>query len=72
MYNPAQMFWISASSSWCTKNRPGGLAENIKHDSHSPEEFRVLGSLSNMKEFSNDFNCPIDSKMNPKNRCHVW
>lgn len=39
---------------------------------HSPGQFRVLGPLSNMEEFSKDFNCPVGSKMNPENKCIVW
>lgn len=38
----------------------------------SPGMFRVLGPMSNMKEFAKDFQCPEGSKMNPKNKCEVW
>ena len=33
---------------------------------------RVNGALSNMPEFSKTFNCPLNSKMNPKIKCDVW
>jgi len=34
--------------------------------------FRVIGALSNFDEFSKEFNCPINSPMNPQNKCKVW
>jgi membrane metallo-endopeptidase-like protein 1 len=39
---------------------------------HSPGQFRVLGPMSNMKDFSVDFSCPEGSKMNPVKKCEVW
>lgn len=39
---------------------------------HSPAQFRVLGPLINRKEFSDDFNCPEGSPMNPVKKCEIW
>ncbi|XP_043274066.1 neprilysin-2-like [Venturia canescens] len=55
---PQQMFWISAANVWCSASKP--------------EAFRVLDSLSNMSEFAKDFNCPLDSKINPEKKCPDW
>lgn len=44
----------------------------IEKDDHSPPKYRVIGSLSNLPEFSNEFNCPLGSKMNPVDKCEVW
>ena len=33
---------------------------------------RVIGTLSNSAAFSEEFNCPIGSPMNPKDKCAVW
>ncbi|KAA0203827.1 hypothetical protein HAZT_HAZT010641 [Hyalella azteca] len=41
-------------------------------DPHSPHQFRVIGPMSNMAEFSSEFQCPLGSKMNPANKCIVW
>ncbi|XP_031783498.1 neprilysin-2 [Nasonia vitripennis] len=71
-YTPRQMFWISAASAWCSKQRPEYLKDLISTDEHSPENARVTISFSNIPEFAKDFNCQIGSKMNPKNKCTVW
>lgn len=71
-YSPEQMFWISAANTWCSKYRPEAMKLRITTGFHSPGEFRVLGPFSNMNEFSKDFNCPVDSKMNPSKKCAVW
>ncbi|XP_012252045.2 neprilysin-2 isoform X2 [Athalia rosae] len=71
-YTPEQMFWISAANTWCSKYRPESMKLRITTGFHSPGEFRVLGPMSNMKEFAMDFNCPLGSVMNPEHKCSVW
>ncbi|XP_026684876.1 neprilysin-2-like [Diaphorina citri] len=71
-YSPRQMFWISAASTWCSLYRPESLKIRIRTGYHSPGEFRVLGPLSNLKEFARDFQCPAGSRMNPPHKCEVW
>ncbi|XP_014207874.1 neprilysin-2-like [Copidosoma floridanum] len=71
-YTGRQMFWLSAANTWCSKFRPEKLKLRITTRVHSPPEFRVLGPMSNMPEFSKDFNCPLGTKMNPKDKCAVW
>ncbi|KAH8294815.1 hypothetical protein KR018_003377, partial [Drosophila ironensis] len=71
-YSPEQMFWISAGQTWCAKYRKESLKMRITTGVHSPSEFRVLGSFSNMKDFAKDFQCPEGSPMNPVHKCEVW
>ncbi|XP_059218296.1 neprilysin-2 isoform X2 [Stomoxys calcitrans] len=71
-YSPEQMFWISAAQTWCAVYRTETLKMRITTGVHSPNEFRVLGSMSNMKDFSRDFQCPEGSPMNPLKKCEVW
>ncbi|XP_033167084.1 neprilysin-2 [Drosophila mauritiana] len=71
-YTPEQMFWVAAGQTWCAKYRKESLKMRITTGVHSPSEFRVLGSLSNMKDFAKDFQCPEGSPMNPVQKCEVW
>lgn len=67
-----QLFWISAAQTWCSLTRPEALKQQITLDPHSPDEFRVIGPLSNLKEFSEEFECPEAAAMNPEQKCDVW
>lgn len=71
-YTPQQLFWISSANTWCSKYRPEAMKLRITTGYHSPGKFRVIGPLSNMEDFSRDFNCPLGSKMNPVKKCTVW
>jgi len=41
-------------------------------DPHSPARFRVIGPLSNSKDFIEQFQCPAGSPMNRDNKCLLW
>lgn len=71
-YTPNQLFWISAAHSACMVTRPELEIELYTNDPHAPNNFRIIGSFSRLKLFSDDFNCPTDSPMNPTKKCHVW
>lgn len=71
-YTPLQLFWIKLAQTWCIKFRPQILRELIVTNQHSPEEFRIKGSVSNSPEFAKDFQCPSGSHMNPTKKCIVW
>lgn len=71
-YTPKQMFWISYANNWCTKTVPEVLPYILPTNKHALGEFRVIGTVSNMHEFSKDFNCPLKSPMNPVKKCSFW
>jgi predicted metalloendopeptidase len=71
-YTPNQMFWLSTANIWCSKYRPETIKNIIITNVHATNRFRIIGSISNQEEFSNDFQCPLGSNMNPLNKCHVW
>ena len=71
-YTSEQIFWISAANSRCSKFRSESLKNRIITGQHSPDKFRVIGTLSNIKEFAKDFNCPVGSRMNPIIKCAMW
>ncbi|KAL1458211.1 hypothetical protein WDU94_008377 [Cyamophila willieti] len=71
-YSPNQMFWISFGSTWCSMHRNESMSMIVQRDTHAPTEFRIIGSVSNSKDFAKDFQCPVGSRMNPEAKCEVW
>uniref|UniRef100_A0A452HI17 Endothelin-converting enzyme 1 n=1 Tax=Gopherus agassizii TaxID=38772 RepID=A0A452HI17_9SAUR len=57
---------------WCSVRTPESSHEGLITDPHSPSRFRVIGTVSNSKEFSEHFHCPPGSPMNPQKKCEVW
>lgn len=71
-YTSVQIFFIRFAQFWCYSATPEQLKIDVLTDSHSPRQFRVIGTLRNSKEFSEAFSCPINSPMNPDHKCEVW
>lgn len=71
-YTPRQMFWLSYANVWCEKSTMKFDEYMFKYSIHSPNNFRIVGPLSNIKDFSDDFGCPLGSNMNPAKKCKLW
>ncbi|XP_059154142.1 neprilysin-like [Physella acuta] len=67
-----QLFFINFAQLWCTLRTKEYALASIRTGSHSPGEFRVIGSAQNSREFSEAFKCPLNSNMNPETKCAVW
>jgi len=71
-YTFDQLFYISFGQIWCSKDRPESAIQRIRNDPHSPPRHRVNGAVRNSEHFSETFNCPKNSPMNPEKKCLIW
>ncbi len=70
-----QMFWMTWARMYCQKYSSDMIETILKFDNggkHSFGKYRILGPLKNLPQFSDDFNCPIGSPMNPEKKCTLW
>ncbi|MEE6482388.1 hypothetical protein FKM82_013232 [Ascaphus truei] len=67
-----QLFFVGFAQVWCSARTAESSHEGLITDPHSPSRFRVIGSVSNSKDFSRHFQCPLGSPMNPQRKCEVW
>ncbi|KAL3271004.1 hypothetical protein HHI36_021505 [Cryptolaemus montrouzieri] len=70
--NHKQLFFVAFAQIWCSAVTNETSILQIEKDPHSPAKYRVIGALSNLKEFGEEFKCKEGSKMNPKRKCEVW
>uniref|UniRef100_A0A0N5BPY4 Peptidase_M13 domain-containing protein n=1 Tax=Strongyloides papillosus TaxID=174720 RepID=A0A0N5BPY4_STREA len=71
-FNSEQLFFISFGRSFCEHRSKESLKRMMEKQRHAPAEVRTIVSLSNYKPFSDAFNCPVNSKMNPVHKCELW
>ncbi|WP_256006755.1 M13 family metallopeptidase [Pedobacter deserti] len=73
-FTPDQRFFLSLAQVWRTKSRDESMRVRLKTDPHSPEMFRVNGSVYNMEAFYKAFNVPSTAKMYvaPADRIKIW
>lgn len=82
--NNAQLFFVAYAQGWCEIATAEYLKTQVEvktmfekclqfqTDPHSPAQFRVMGPLINLPQFSDVYQCPQGSTMNPTARCEVW
>ena len=71
-YSPDQIFFVAQAQFYCSIYNPATVAETMQTREHSPDPYRVIGPLSNSKEFSEVFRCSLGSPMNPPKKCVLW
>lgn len=73
-FTPEQRFFIGFAQIWKNNVRPEALRQLILTDPHSPGEFRVIGTLSNMPQFYEAFGIKEGDKMYRKSeeRANIW
>lgn len=67
-----QLFFVGFAQVWCSVKTPESSHEGVMTDPHSPPRFRVIGTVSNSREFSKHFGCKADTPMNPNHKCELW
>ena len=67
-----KLFFIGFAQSFCSISTRFYAENSIEIDPHTFAKYRVIGALSNSFEFSKTFNCPLNSPMNPPEKCRIW
>lgn len=63
-------FWRLLQT-WCQVHSHEGSYSKPDSD-HAPSRVRVNSVLQNFDKFSETWNCPDDTKMNPRDKCQLW
>ena len=71
-FTPEQRLFLGFGQVWCEKRRPEYNRMLSKVDPHSPGQFRVNGTVSNMPEFAKAYSCKKGDAMVRADACHVW
>ncbi|KAI0780776.1 Metalloprotease [Trametes elegans] len=73
-YTRDQLFFISFARAWAQNIKPASAVARVRTDPHSPNRYRVEGTVSNLPEFAKAFNCSPKAKLNPpqEKRCVFW
>jgi predicted metalloendopeptidase len=73
-YSGAQRFFYSYALSFRGKDRPESLQVQLLSDPHSPDEYRVTGTLQNMPAFYAAFGVAANDRMYiaPEQRVAIW
>ncbi|VVC39609.1 Hypothetical protein CINCED_3A013094 [Cinara cedri] len=67
-----QIYFLAFANNWCEASTLMSLSQSLL-DEHSPNYVRVIAGLTNSEEFSQVWNCPKGTRMNPTTeKCKIW
>jgi len=69
---PDQRFFLAFAHVWCSSLSPQVLRLIAQTDPHSPNNFRINGTVANMPEFREAFGCKAGQAMVRDPGCKVW
>lgn len=71
-FTPEQRFFLGWAQVWSTKSTPEFQINQVKTDTHSHQQYRVNGPMSNMKQFAEAWGCKVGQKMVREKPCQIW
>ncbi|KAI0831469.1 Metalloprotease [Trametes gibbosa] len=73
-YTRDQLFFIAFARAWAQNIKPESAVARVRTDPHSPNRYRVEGTVSNLPEFAQAFKCSPNARLNPpqEKRCIFW
>ncbi|ADV83073.1 M13 family metallopeptidase [Terriglobus saanensis] len=71
-YTPKQRFYLGFAQDWCENARPEDARQHLLTNAHTPDQYRVNGTIVNQPGFADAFACKKGSPMAPVNSCRVW
>uniref|UniRef100_A0A914QTN8 Peptidase M13 C-terminal domain-containing protein n=1 Tax=Panagrolaimus davidi TaxID=227884 RepID=A0A914QTN8_9BILA len=71
-YTDHQLYFIAYANTYCESVKINSAQQLLDSEKTSPALFRVNIPLQNFPAFSQAFNCPIGSGMNPYEKCRIW
>jgi putative endopeptidase len=71
-FTPEQRLFLGWGQIWCSNRTDEASRMRALTDPHSPGEYRVNGTVSNMPEFQKAFACTQGQPMVRENACRVW
>ncbi|KAG7208968.1 hypothetical protein KM043_015137 [Ampulex compressa] len=71
-FNDQKQFFLAFTAPHCETIRSNELYDMVQNGRHTTAELRVNFAVSNLAAFSDIFNCPPGSPMNPSNKCVIF
>ncbi|VDO85287.1 unnamed protein product [Haemonchus placei] len=71
-FTAEQLFFLAYANVWCEVVKTSSVDYIMETDAHPLGMFRVNVPLQNFPPFSEAFNCPVGTPMNPFEKCRVW
>ncbi|CAF1361351.1 unnamed protein product [Rotaria sordida] len=71
-FSDEQMFFLSFGHAWCEKMSDTVAKFYLIADTHSPPQFRAIGSTSNLAEFDRAFGCKPGQSNSRVDKCNMW
>lgn len=71
-FTPEQRFFLGWAQVWASKSTPEFQINQVKTDTHSHQQYRVNGPMSNMSEFAEAWGCKLGDKMVREKPCQIW
>jgi len=71
-YTEAQRYFLGFAQVWCENRTDKAARQAALTDPHSPNRWRVNGTVQNFDEFGKAFGCKQGTPLYPVKSCRVW